>query len=160
MRIKELHRPMCPSLPCHAEAHLGSKGRKVRVHLLQATSLFLQKNEQRPQTHHYKASHRGHRPKLKQRFFLYSHLFQVNVPSHHGGFRFINLGWGNLYNPEAKQAFPKWHVNTFWACSKRKIWKARYASIPFSITSSPLLKPVYKGKIQSDYTFSMRISLI
>lgn len=82
---------MCLSLSCHAEADLGSKGRKVRAHLLQATSLFLQKNEQRPQTHHYKASHRGQRPKLKQSFFLYTHLLQVNVPSptsHHGGFRF------------------------------------------------------------------------
>lgn len=141
--IKELHRPMCLSLSCHAEADLGSKGRKVRAHLLQATSLFRQKNEQRPQTHHYKASHRGQRPKLKQSFFLYTHLLQVNVPSptsHHGGFRFINLGWGNLYNPEVKQAFPKWHVNTFCPCSKRKIWKTQYASIPFSITFSPLLQ--------------------
>lgn len=65
-------------LPCTGD--LGSKGRKVRVHLLQATSVFLQKNEQRLRIYH-SASHRWHRPKLKQRFFLYSHRLQVNVSS-------------------------------------------------------------------------------
>lgn len=141
--IKELHCPMCLSLSCHAQGDLGSRGREVRVHLLQATSLFLQKNEPRSQTHHYKASHRGHTPKLKQRFFLYTHLLQVNVSSpasHHGGFGSISLAWGNLHNPEAKQTFPRWHVNTSCPCTKIKIWKTWHISILFSITFSPLLQ--------------------
>lgn len=119
--VKELHHPTCLSLSCHAEGDLGSKGRKVRVYLLKATWLLLQKNTQRPQTHHCKASHRGHGLKLKQRFFsLYTSLLQLSASGptcHHGRFRFINSGCWNLYNPEA----PRCCIDTLCPCSKRKI---------------------------------------
>lgn len=121
--VKEL-RPMCLSLSCHVERDLGSKGRKVRVYLLKATSPLLQKNKQRRQTHCYKASHRGHRPKLRQRFFFsYTYVLKVHVsgPTWHGSFRFINSGCWNLYNHEAKQAFPKCCINVACSSSRKEV---------------------------------------
>lgn len=113
-----------PFLPCRGGSRGAMEGKSGCIYckLLHCSYRRMSKDPRHTTTKH----HTGHRPKLKQRFFLYSHLLQVNVSSpasHHGGFRFTSLGWGNLYNPEAKQAFPRWYVNASCPCSKRKLWK-------------------------------------
>lgn len=154
---------MCLSLSCHAEGDLRSKGRKVRVYLLKATLPLLQKNKHRPQTHHYKASHRGDRPKLKQRFFsLYTSFtsvcVQANLPS-----------W-------KVQIYQLWMLKSVQARSKTSISKALYKRtlslpqkrsfggsdmLPFPCLLLPHLsaKPVHKSNIQSDEFLPTKRSL-
>lgn len=157
--IKELHRPMC--LSCHVSSDLGSKGRKVRVHLLKATLPLLQKNKQRPQTHCYKASYRRHRPKLRQFFFLYTYLLQVNVSGptwHHESFRFINSG---SVQPWSKTSISK----VLYKCALPLLQKRSFAGpdmLPFPCVQLSHLSatPAHKSNIQSDEFLSTKRSLI